>query len=621
MSKKLKICVYAICRDESQFVDRFMDSVKDADGVYVLDTGSVDDTIEKLRARGAVVVRRVYDKWKTLEEYDALVAARKNPWRFDRPRNISLGMVPDDTDIVVCIDIDEVMQPGWRQYLEKNWKADTTSLRYMYAWSPERTFSYNKITARLGYEWRTPIHETIYPIEPAKEKIVWTNELLVVHMPDASKSRAQYLPLLELAVRESPACVRSSYYLGREYTYAHKWPEAIKELKRYLSLGGYPMEREEACLMIANAESKLKNKEQQEHWLLRACAEDPKQREPWVELADFYRLKGTHILGYAAAKHALSMNHTPASHLNRPDCWGARPFDVASVCAFYAGHKQESYDLAFEALQRDPYDERLIKNCHVVQDIKCQGEKEEKTGWPIVNVIILSYAKTPKEWDMTARCITSLVQSSPTIGLCISVVETNSDAKKYPEWSDGKRVSINTFFPCESFNYNKFLQIGRGTRRTDAKYCLILNNDVTAFNQNFLETMIDGLERQSVDSVSPIGLREQSYRKQNLNIEAYLGFDVNREVNGWCMLFSEDILKTVTFEKLFPADLKFYYQDNWYAQMLKNHGFKHAVLTAPRALHLQRQSHGLVSEEKRKELTDEQRKVFEELLKRETPLS
>ena len=34
---KYKVCVYAICKNEEKFVDRFMDSVSAADKVFVLD--------------------------------------------------------------------------------------------------------------------------------------------------------------------------------------------------------------------------------------------------------------------------------------------------------------------------------------------------------------------------------------------------------------------------------------------------------------------------------------------------------------------------------------------------------------------------------------------------------
>ena len=75
----MKICVYAICKNEQAFAERWMASMGEADAVYVLDTGSTDDTVAKLTALGAQV---------TVERID--------PWRFDTARNHSLALVPED---------------------------------------------------------------------------------------------------------------------------------------------------------------------------------------------------------------------------------------------------------------------------------------------------------------------------------------------------------------------------------------------------------------------------------------------------------------------------------------------------------------------------------------------
>ena len=47
----IKICVYAISKNESKFVDRWVESMSEADDIYVLDTGSTDDTVEKLKKK------------------------------------------------------------------------------------------------------------------------------------------------------------------------------------------------------------------------------------------------------------------------------------------------------------------------------------------------------------------------------------------------------------------------------------------------------------------------------------------------------------------------------------------------------------------------------------------
>ena len=79
---KFKVCVYAICKNEAQFVDRWMDSMSEADSVVVLDTGSTDDTVEKLRRRGAQVTVEII-----------------SPWRFDTARNRSLELAPPNADL------------------------------------------------------------------------------------------------------------------------------------------------------------------------------------------------------------------------------------------------------------------------------------------------------------------------------------------------------------------------------------------------------------------------------------------------------------------------------------------------------------------------------------------
>ena len=97
----MKVCVYAIAKNEEKFVRRWLDSMKEADGIYVLDTGSNDDTVRLLKEGGAVVESEVF-----------------RPFRFDSARNASLKMVPEDADLCVCTDIDEVFAPGWRKGLE-----------------------------------------------------------------------------------------------------------------------------------------------------------------------------------------------------------------------------------------------------------------------------------------------------------------------------------------------------------------------------------------------------------------------------------------------------------------------------------------------------------------------
>ena len=91
----MKICVYTISKNEEKFVKRWINSMKEADEIYVLDTGSTDNTVKLLKENNVNVKQKVI-----------------TPWRFDVARNESLKLLPEDTDICVCTDLDEVFEPG-----------------------------------------------------------------------------------------------------------------------------------------------------------------------------------------------------------------------------------------------------------------------------------------------------------------------------------------------------------------------------------------------------------------------------------------------------------------------------------------------------------------------------
>ena len=273
----MKVVVYAICKNEAQFVDRWMDSMGEADQVVVLDTGSEDDTVERLRARGA------------LAEVEVI-----SPWRFDVARNRSMELVPEDADICVCTDLDEVFHPGWRARLEEAWLPEAGQATYRYTWSfnPDGsegvTFWYEKAHARHGYQWVHPVHEVLKWMGTGRPgPTVVAEGVQLDHHPDPSKSRGQYLPLLELSVQEDPEDDRNVHYLGREYMYRGRWDDCIRTLKRHLTMPSATWRDERAASMRYIAKSYLNKGEraQARDWYLRAIAEAPHLREPYMDLA------------------------------------------------------------------------------------------------------------------------------------------------------------------------------------------------------------------------------------------------------------------------------------------------------------------------------------------------
>ena len=357
MNKK-KICVYAISKNEEKFVKRWYESVKEADSVYVLDTGSTDKTISMLKDLGVnVSVKEI------------------KPWRFDVARNESLKLVPEDCDICVCIDIDEVISKGWRKKLEEIWDDNTNHLRYIYNWShddngkPLVSFYYEKIHARNGFKWIYPVHEVL---EFSREKEVFktTEEIVVDHYPDSTKSRSNYLPLLELSVKENPDNDRNMHYLGREYMFHGKYNEAIDMLIKHLNLKSATWKDERCASMrfIARCYKYLKRYDEAKMWLDKAINEAPYLRDPYVERAMLeYELNNFEDVKKYCLLALEIKNHTK-TYINEPFSWNYTIYDLLSISEFYLGNIESSLKWINKATKMEPNNERLINNKKVIQE-------------------------------------------------------------------------------------------------------------------------------------------------------------------------------------------------------------------------------------------------------------
>jgi hypothetical protein len=349
----MKIAVYAIALNEAKFAQRWADCAATADYRVVADTGSTDDTARLLRGRGVDVH-----------------AISIKPWRFDRARDASLALVPGDADVCICLDLDELLQPGWRAALETAWIPGTTRLRHPFVWNwtkegkPLNTFYGHRIHARHGYFWRYPIHEVLMPRPGFVEKVAWTDQLHVHHRADDTKPRAQYLPMLEAAAREEPQDARCAHYYGRELMFHGRWEESIAELKRHLALpdATWATERSASMRYVARSCAALERMPEAKAWLLRACAEAPEMREPWIEFAKHCMGQRDWLGGVWAAQQALAIKSPPKGVMYDARAWNLAPYDTGSVCAYYAELRDLSRAWLTKALELAPDDPRIQAN-------------------------------------------------------------------------------------------------------------------------------------------------------------------------------------------------------------------------------------------------------------------
>jgi glycosyltransferase involved in cell wall biosynthesis len=226
----MKIAIYTIAKNEEQFVQRWYDCSKQADYHIIADTGSTDNTVELAKSIGINVTQISVE-----------------PFRFDDARNASLTLVPSDADYCIALDMDEVLQPGWYEELEKAFLEGTTRPQYRFitSWNPDGSpkieFSGFRIHTRKGVRWVYPIHEVPEFYSGSDIKKLYNFE--IHHRPDESKSRGQYLQMLINAVNEMPEDSRMRFYLGREFTFYKMYQQAIPQLEKSIELDWWDKEQ------------------------------------------------------------------------------------------------------------------------------------------------------------------------------------------------------------------------------------------------------------------------------------------------------------------------------------------------------------------------------------------
>lgn len=180
----------------------------------------------------------------------------------------------------------------------------------------------------------------------------------------------------------------------------------------------------------------------------------------------------------------------------------------------------------------------------------------------IVDVIILSHAKTAPLFDLTQDTIDSCHASDKNVTFNILVLEQAPNVIY--------RDCITGFIKGE-FNYNAFMN--KGISLTSHEYVCLCNNDLV-FENNWATNLIQAMKENELLSACPA-------QKEKIGIE--YGYANSHHMNGWCIMCDRKLFDIIgEIDSEFP----FWFADNIYAQQLKLHNVKHAVVNNSVVKHL-----------------------------------
>ena len=349
-----KICVYAIAKNESQFAERWYSSMKEADCVVVLDTGSTDDTVEKLRNLGAIVEQKII-----------------NPWRFDVARNESMKLIPEDCNILVCTDLDEYFDIGWGEILRDKWiEGKHVICDYTYYLANGKKILYNKIHGK-GWHWECPVHELMLRENGSEsclpEEILNLGEKIVLHhKPDSTKSRSSYFELLKLRAQEYPKDYYGLYYLANEYASLDA-QKAIEIAKHGIEISDNDFYKSAFNVRVGTLYEQIGDYKNALVYFVNALNKCKEYRFVFLHAAkilfDEYK---DYIGSYNLLIDGLKYSFFHDNWFEEKYGWGYEYYDLLTMSAFYSGKKVDSLIYALIASSKNKDDQRLKGNIQLI---------------------------------------------------------------------------------------------------------------------------------------------------------------------------------------------------------------------------------------------------------------
>jgi len=311
----MKIAVYTIALNEEKFVERWYESAKDADYLLIADTGSTDKTKSIAKKLGIKVV-------------DISI----KPWRFDDARNTALALLPDDIDLCIAMDMDEVLSEGWREALEKT-TGTQILYRFTYSWQnksqtiPGLITSQSKVHARHGYRWKYMVHEYIFPDRNPNHVLEESKDFGILHYPDEDRSGSRYDDLIKCALDEEPDNARYQLYYAKSLVESDV-KESARAFKKYLIMDSKNRLDTDICLSyiyLARLEPSNTKK------YLKSAIKSWYAREPLINLAIYYFNKKRWKKAAKYCKKTLEITQRTTDHNYMEYAWNYLPKNMLYV--------------------------------------------------------------------------------------------------------------------------------------------------------------------------------------------------------------------------------------------------------------------------------------------------
>lgn len=322
MSKKT-IAAVLIVKNEEVLLRRCLESVKDADAIYIADTGSTDRTIEIARE----YTNNVYLDYVWDDDFSGAQNFIKSKVKEDWILSI-------DADEVLLCDFSEVRKAVelGKDYIRCNMIAEGGQrLEFEFA----RCFRNSP-----DIFWCQKIHKHLNL--PGPGEAIGNIRIMFGYSPAHNNDPDRALRILEKVVGEEGAAAgRNLYYLGREYWYKQRYKEAVDTLWRYVVVSHWDAEKAESFLVMSQSYSAQGLDDEAQNACLQAIKLNPNFKEAIEWMA-----------GISPAEKAIQWRRMARTANNKDVLWDRSPATPVQDTILISAHNDDESLYAAYTLMR-----------------------------------------------------------------------------------------------------------------------------------------------------------------------------------------------------------------------------------------------------------------------------
>ena len=236
---KLSVCM--IVKNEEKMIGTCLLSVKDADEIIILDTGSTDGT------------SKIVENFVNHPEYNITYIENVYKWDddFAEARNKALEYCTGD--FVLTIDADEVLEDGGMAKI-KNFISATSlvghaviNIDVIGSDGKSKHLSPRIYKRCPEIYWKGAIHNYLSKVGTVYLPVTITYGYSPAHQKDPDRA----LRILLKEVVQNPKSSRELFYLAREYVYRRDYIAALYWYDVYVTVGTWAPELAEAYLQMS----------------------------------------------------------------------------------------------------------------------------------------------------------------------------------------------------------------------------------------------------------------------------------------------------------------------------------------------------------------------------------